>query len=103
MSAGRLCLVTALALLQVTLLVACQQNRDVFSSGWKNPGHNRNASTASTTGGVGVDPPLDPKLLPFSKGPLSFGVGVNLKMAVSRWTDWALDAGVREEKGVLEG
>lgn len=55
-------------------------------------------------GGAGaVDPPLDPKLLPFSKGPLSFGVGVNLKMAVSRWTDWAHDAGVREEKGVLEG
>lgn len=79
-------------------------SRDVFSSGWKNSGHHRNASTSSAAGGVaGAEPPLDPKLLPFSKGPLSFGVGVNLKMAVSRWTDWAHDAGVREEKGVLEG
>ncbi|KAL0019458.1 hypothetical protein WJX77_004963 [Trebouxia sp. C0004] len=75
-------------------------SRDVFSSGWKNSGHQRNASTSS---GAGAEAPLDPKLLPFSKGPLSFGVGVNLKMAVSRWTDWAHDAGVREEKGVLEG
>ncbi|DBA70289.1 TPA: hypothetical protein ACH3X2_011717 [Trebouxia sp. C0005] len=79
-------------------------SRDVFSSGWKNSGHHRNASTSSAAGSVaGAEAPLDPKLLPFSKGPLSFGVGVNLKMAVSRWTDWAHDAGVREEKGVLEG
>ena len=78
-------------------------SRDVFSSGWKQSGHHRTASTSSITGGAPTEPPLDPKLLPFSKGPLSFGVGVNLKMAVSRWTDWAHDAGVREEKGVLEG
>ena len=78
-------------------------SRDVFSSGWKQPGHTRTASTSSMTGGAPTEPPLDPKLLPFSKGPLSFGVGVNLKMAVSRWTDWAHDAGIREEKGVLEG
>lgn len=77
--------------------------RDVFSSAWKQSGHNRTASSSSMMGSTPPEPPLDPKLLPFSKGPLSFGVGVNLKMAVSRWTDWAHDAGVREEKGVLEG
>ncbi|KAL3132833.1 hypothetical protein ABBQ38_006758 [Trebouxia sp. C0009 RCD-2024] len=79
-------------------------SRHVFSSAWnKQSGHQRTASSSSMPGGAPPEPPLDPKLLPFSKGPLSFGVGVNLKMAVSRWTDWAHDAGVREEKGVLEG
>ena len=68
-------------------------SRDVFSSGWKEPGSiTRHADVA-----------LDPRLLPFDKGPLSFGVGVNLKMAVTKWSDWAHDAGVREEKGTLEG
>lgn len=73
-------------------------SRDHFSSGWR--------ETAAGAGGSATraaDVALDPKLLPFEKGPLSFGVGVNLKMAVSRWTDWAHDAGLREEKGTVEG
>lgn len=47
---------------------------------------------------------LDPDLLPFPRGRFSFGVGVNLKMAVSRWTNWAADVGLREENmGAEEG
>ena len=47
---------------------------------------------------------LDPDLLPFPRGRFSFGVGVNLKMAVSRWTNWAADVGIREENmGAEEG
>jgi hypothetical protein len=47
---------------------------------------------------------LDPELLPFPRGQFSFGVGVNLKMAVSRWTNWAADVGLREENmGAEEG
>ncbi|CAL5224103.1 g6734 [Coccomyxa viridis] len=47
---------------------------------------------------------LDPELLPFPRGRFSFGVGVNLKMAVSRWTNWAADVGLREENmGAEEG
>ena len=47
---------------------------------------------------------LDPELLPFPRGRFSFGVGVTLKMAVSRWTNWAADVGLREENmGAEEG
>lgn len=47
---------------------------------------------------------LDSKLLPFPKGPLTFGVGINLKMAVTRWTNWASDIGIKEDlKGIDEG
>eukprot|EP00891_Asterochloris_glomerata_P004843 jgi/Astpho2/4843/Aster-05779 len=50
-----------------------------------------------------ADPPLDQKLMPFPRGGLSFGIGVNLKMAVSRWTNWAHDVGIKEAKGAVEG
>ncbi|KAK9839098.1 hypothetical protein WJX74_009525 [Apatococcus lobatus] len=47
---------------------------------------------------------LDSKLLPFPKGPLTFGVGINLKMAVTRWTNWASDIDIKEDlKGIDEG
>ena len=50
-----------------------------------------------------ADPPLDQKLMPFPRGGLSFGIGINLKMAVSRWTNWAHDVGIKEAKGAVEG
>ncbi|KAK9805120.1 hypothetical protein WJX72_000185 [[Myrmecia] bisecta] len=68
--------------------------RDVFSSGWKQQAsHNAFASNSSP-----ALMPLDARLLPFPTGPLSFGVGVNLKMAVTRWTNWATDVGIKEER-----
>lgn len=41
---------------------------------------------------------LEPDLLPFPRGPLTFGTGVSLKMAVSRLNSWAADCGVKEER-----
>lgn len=71
--------------------------RDVFSSGWK-------AQKRSSDGpGSGAEPPLDGRTLPFApNGALSFGVGVNLKMAATRWTNWAADIGLRNDKGSPE-
>ena len=47
--------------------------------------------------------PLDGRLLPFAQsGGLSFGVGVNLKMAATRWTNWAADVGLRNDRGSPE-
>ena len=47
--------------------------------------------------------PLDSRLLPFAQaGGLSFGVGVNLKMAATRWTNWAADIGLRNDRGSPE-
>ncbi|CAD7696243.1 unnamed protein product [Ostreobium quekettii] len=34
-------------------------------------------------------PILEDSMLPFNRGPLTFGVGMNLKMAVTRWSEWA--------------
>ena len=68
--------------------------RDVFSSGWKQPAARSNAFAAAQRTSL----QLDSRLMPFPKGPLSFGVGVNLKMAVTRWTNWASDAGIKEER-----
>ncbi|EFN59072.1 hypothetical protein CHLNCDRAFT_137813 [Chlorella variabilis] len=41
---------------------------------------------------------LEPALLPFARGALTFGTGVSLKMAVSRLNSWAADCGVKEER-----
>eukprot|EP00884_Botryococcus_braunii_P007165 jgi/Botrbrau1/1644/Bobra.0185s0054.1 len=47
---------------------------------------------------------LDPKLLPFTPARISFGVGIQLKMAVARWAEWAADVGLHDDKrGTLEG
>eukprot|EP00210_Caulerpa_lentillifera_P008411 g8023.t1 len=35
-------------------------------------------------------PKLSPAVLPFKKGPLNFGVGMHLKMAVTQWSEWIL-------------
>lgn len=40
---------------------------------------------------MGIGPGIDPGALPFTPGPLSFGVGVVLKMTVTRWAEWGLD------------
>eukprot|EP00803_Ostreobium_quekettii_P001224 evm.model.scf_295.7 EVM.evm.TU.scf_295.7 scf_295:72286-82378(+) len=40
-------------------------------------------------GGLEGWPLLEDLVLPFSRGPLTFGVGMNLKMAVTRWSEWA--------------
>lgn len=46
----------------------------------------------------------DARLLPFPRGALSFGVGIGLKLAVTRWTNWAADVGLRDAKsGAEEG
>ena len=67
--------------------------RDTFSSGW----NQNNAIQAER------EAPLDGRLLPFaSSGPVTFGVGVNLKMAATRWTNWAADIGLRNDKGSPE-
>ncbi|KAL4430809.1 hypothetical protein ABPG75_006065 [Micractinium tetrahymenae] len=39
---------------------------------------------------------LEPAVLPFQRGPLTFGTGVHLKMAVSCLAGWAADCGVKE-------
>ena len=47
--------------------------------------------------------PLNHNTLPFALGgELTFGVGVNLKMAATRWTEWAADIGLRNDKGSPE-
>lgn len=49
---------------------------------------------------VGAQPPtwtkVHPGSLPFKKGPLTFGVGMHLKMAVTRWSEWAIEANMKE-------
>ncbi|KAK9830927.1 hypothetical protein WJX81_006480 [Elliptochloris bilobata] len=46
----------------------------------------------------------DARLLPFPRGALSFGVGIALKLAVTRWANWAVDAGLHNaKKGAEEG
>ena len=37
------------------------------------------------------------------RGPLTFGTGVSLKLAVARLTAWAADCGVKEEPGLGAG
>lgn len=67
--------------------------RDAFSPGWREP---RGRDTSP-------DLQLDDRLMPFQpRAPLSFGVGVNLKMAATRWTNWAADIGLRNDKGSPE-
>jgi len=39
---------------------------------------------------------VHPGCLPFKKGPLTFGVGMHLKMAVTRWSEWAIEANMKE-------
>lgn len=47
---------------------------------------------------------LDAKLLPYTAGRISFGIGIQLKMAVARWAEWAADVGLHDDKrGTLEG
>lgn len=66
---------------------------NMYFSGWKG----RKGS------GLERQLPLDQRTLPFVLGgELSFSVGVNLKMAATRWTDWAADIGLRNDKGSPE-
>ena len=44
----------------------------------------------------------DARLLPFPRGALSFGVGIGLKLAVTRWANWAADAGLHSSKKSAE-
>ena len=41
-------------------------------------------------------PKIHPTALPFKKGPLTFGVGMHLKMAVTRWSEWAIESNMKE-------
>lgn len=50
---------------------------------------------ASDTAGSGVRH-LPPQLLPFKMGPLTFGEGVSLKIALASWQDWARDQGIKD-------
>jgi len=44
------------------------------------------------------------RLLPFPRGALSFGAGIGLKLAVTRWANWAADVGLHNAKnGPEEG
>lgn len=44
------------------------------------------------------------RLLPFPRGALSFGAGIGLKLAVTRWANWAADVGLHNAKsGAEEG
>ena len=47
--------------------------------------------------------PDDARIFPFTVGAVSFGLGVNLKMAVTRWSNWSADVGLRDEKQGEEG
>ena len=69
------------------------EHRSSFLPAWQQD------RTLGPAGSLGTEdePALEPRLLPFPRGRLSFGVGVNLKMAVSRWTNWAADMGLRED------
>jgi hypothetical protein len=39
------------------------------------------------------------RYLPFAAGPLTCGQGIQLKMALTRWSNWATDVGVRDLTG----
>ena len=53
--------------------------------------------------GLGRELNIGPDLLPFEvAGPLSVSVGVGLKMAATRWTNWAADIGLRNDQGSKE-
>ena len=53
--------------------------------------------------GLGRELRLGADLLPFDRlGPLSFGLGVTLKMAATAWTTWASDIGLRNDSGSPE-
>lgn len=53
--------------------------------------------------GLGRELKLGPELLPFERaGPLSFTLGVTLKMAATAWTTWAADIGLRNDSGSPE-
>ncbi len=39
------------------------------------------------------------RYLPFGAGHLSCGAGIQLKMALTRWSDWASDVGLRDLTG----
>jgi len=54
---------------------------------------------AHANGGGGAPAELsDARLLPFPRGALSFGAGIGLKLAVTRWANWASDAGLRDAR-----
>lgn len=54
------------------------------------------ALVSDGAGGRSSPGALDPALLPFQRGPLTFGTGVELKMAAGRLANWAADVGLRE-------
>lgn len=63
-------------------------------------------SAATRTGSEELstdDMDMDQRLLPFRCGPMSFTTGVNLKLAVTRWSNWSADVGIRDEKKGDEG
>ena len=72
-----------------------RMRQDAFSSDWK--------GQKAPAQDFGVDLPPNTRVLPFEPGGLlSFGVGVNLKMAATRWTNWAADIGLRNDRGSPE-
>lgn len=40
-------------------------------------------------------PKLNANALPFKQGPLTFGVGMHLKMSVTRWTEWIIESNLK--------
>lgn len=41
-------------------------------------------------------PKIPPSCLPFKNGALTFGVGMHLKMAVTRWSEWAIEVHMKD-------
>lgn len=41
---------------------------------------------------------MDARLLPYVSGTMCFSTGMALKLAVSRWSNWSADVGIRDER-----
>lgn len=79
------------------------RKQNSFSPAWRG---NAPVSAATRTGSEELstdDMDMDQRLLPFRCGPMSFTTGVNLKLAVTRWSNWSADVGIRDEKKGDEG
>ena len=96
-------------ILRSVLSISAQANLQILgagdSGGGTLPSNNLYFSGWQGRKGSGLDRelPLDQGTLPFARdGELTFSVGVNLKMAATRWTEWAADIGLRNDKGSPE-
>ncbi|KAK9789237.1 hypothetical protein WJX73_008930, partial [Symbiochloris irregularis] len=74
------------------------KRKNSFSPAWKGAAPIAAATRMDGDEVDADDSDMDSRLLPYVSGTMCFSTGMALKLAVSKWSNWSADVGIRDER-----